>query len=174
MAPGRAGAPMRPAEEVDVLDERGARVGTVSREEAHARDLLHRCVHVLVFTPDGRLWLQKRALDRSLWPGLWTSSVSGHVDAGEDERAAAVREAVEEIGLALTPKRVGEFRYRDARENELAGLWEATTSELPKPGAEVLAVIALGKEELAELHARLPERFTPSFAAALRAYGWEK
>ena len=41
-------------------------------------------------------------------PGLWDSSTSGHVDAGEDYDTCAVRELREEIGLVVTicPERV--------------------------------------------------------------------
>jgi isopentenyldiphosphate isomerase len=35
-------------------------------------------------------------------PGLWDSSASGHLDAGEDYDAAAVRELGEELGWKVT------------------------------------------------------------------------
>ncbi len=35
-------------------------------------------------------------------PGLWDSSCSGHLDAGEDYDAAAIRELQEELGLSVT------------------------------------------------------------------------
>jgi isopentenyldiphosphate isomerase len=157
---------------VDVLDDAGQPLRAVPRAEAHAHGLLHRCVHVLVQTPDDRLWLQKRALDRALWPGLWTSSASGHVDAGETEAAAAGREGREELGFDVQPRRVGEFRYRDAHEHEQASVWVATSDAKPRPGPEVMAVMAVGKEELATLRARLPGWFTPTLLEALKVAGW--
>jgi isopentenyldiphosphate isomerase len=162
-------------EPLDVLDEVGHVVATLPREEVHAKGLLHRCVHVLVRTPQGELWVQRRALDRRLWPGKWTSSVSGHVDAGEGEGEAARREALEELGLALAPgelRRVAEFRYRDAEENEVAGLWEATTAALPKPGPEVMDVRAVDRAALEAWRRERPGDFAPSFREALQAYGW--
>lgn len=159
---------------LEALDERGRSLGAMPREEVHAKGLLHRCVHVFVLDAEGRLWLQKRGLEQRSWPGMWTSSASGHVEAGEDERAAAVRELREELGLRAEPRRVGEFRFRDAQENEVSGLWEARAGEPPGPGPEVLAVMALDRGELAELRARLPRSFAPSFEAALRCYGWDK
>lgn len=157
---------------LDVLDEDGRVIGQAPRDDVHAQGLLHRCVHVFVFTPRGELWLQQRALDRHLWPGLWTSSASGHVDAGEREEQAAAREAREELGLDLQPRRVGEFRFHDAHENELAGLWEARTAEAPRTSPEVMALKAVDRRELAALRQHQPASFAPSFAAALRAYGW--
>lgn len=162
-------------EPLDVLDEQGRVVATLPREEVHARGLLHRCVHVFVRTPRGALWVQRRSLDRRLWPGRWTSSVSGHVDAGEGEGEAAVREAREELGLALGPgevRRVAEFRYRDAEEHEVAGLWEATTPQEPRPGPEVMDVRAVDRAALGAWLEERPGDFAPSFLAALRRYPW--
>jgi isopentenyldiphosphate isomerase len=59
-------------------------------------------VHVLVFDQHGRLFLQKRSMKKDLCGGLWDSSCSGHLDAGEDYDHAAVRELHEELGLAVT------------------------------------------------------------------------
>lgn len=157
---------------LDVLDDAGRVVGQRPRAEVHRLGLLHRCVHVFVLDARGRLWLQKRDIARELYPGLWTSSASGHVDAGEDEVAAAKREVREELGLDVQPRRVAEFRFRDEHEHELAGLWEARSEAQPRPGPEVLGVMPLTREELAELHGRMPWTFAPSFLAALRAYGW--
>lgn len=157
---------------LDVLDDAGRVVGQRPRTEVHRRGLLHRGVHVFVLDARGRLWLQKRDIARDLYPGLWTSSASGHVDAGEEEAGAVRREVREELGLDVEPRRVAEFRFRDEHEHELAGLWEATSDATPRPGPEVLGVLAVTRGELAELHGRMPWAFAPSFLAALRAYGW--
>lgn len=83
----------------DVVNERDEVVGRATRREVHATGLWHRAVHVLVFDPRGRVFLQKRSMLKDLSPGLWDSSCSGHLDAGEDYDAAAVRELGEEIGV---------------------------------------------------------------------------
>ena len=41
-------------------------------------------------------------MNKDAAPGLWSSSCSGHVDAGENYEQAALRELHEEIGLALS------------------------------------------------------------------------
>ena len=91
----------------DVVNERDEPVGRALRREVHARGLWHRAVHVLVFDAAGRVFLQQRSMAKDMSPGLWDSSCSGHLDAGEDYDAAAVRELGEEIGvrLALPPER---------------------------------------------------------------------
>ena len=87
----------------DVVNERDEVIRRATRREVHSTGLWHRAVHVLVFDPAGRVFLQKRSMLKDLSPGLWDSSCSGHLDAGEDYDAAAVRELAEEIGIRLTP-----------------------------------------------------------------------
>ena len=66
-------------------------IGREPRSVVHARGLRHRAVHVLVFNSAGELFLQKRSMTKDNDPGLWDSSCSGHVDAGETYDEAAVR-----------------------------------------------------------------------------------
>jgi isopentenyl-diphosphate delta-isomerase type 1 len=92
----------------DVVNERDEVVGQNTRRAVHARGLRHRAVHVLVFGPDDRIFLQKRSMTKDTFPGAWDSSASGHVDSGEDYDACAVRELREELGLIATapPRRL--------------------------------------------------------------------
>src|SRR5271170_3191443 len=103
-----------PEEIFDVVDERDEVVGQAPRREVHARGLLHRAVHVLVFASDGRVFLQKRSLTKDTFPGAWDSSASGHVDSGEDYDACAVRELREELGLIVPapPRRIFRIEAR--------------------------------------------------------------
>jgi isopentenyldiphosphate isomerase len=86
----------------DVVNERDEVIGQQPRSEVHRLGLMHRAVHVLVFNARGQVFLQKRSMTKDRQPGLWDSSASGHVDAGEDYDACAVRELREEIGLRLS------------------------------------------------------------------------
>ena len=86
----------------DLVNERDEVVGRAARREVHVRGLRHRAIHVLVFDSAGRVYLQKRSRSKDVAPGVWDSSCSGHVDAGEDYDAAAVRELGEELGLRLS------------------------------------------------------------------------
>lgn len=92
----------------DVVNERDEVIGQAPRREVHAKQLLHRAVHVLVFNARGQLFLQKRSMLKDTAKGKWDSSSSGHVDSGEDYDSCAVRELREEIGLRLDapPKRI--------------------------------------------------------------------
>jgi isopentenyldiphosphate isomerase len=107
----------------DVVNERDEVVGRAPRKEVHARGLLHRAVHVLVFNACGKVFLQKRSMTKDKSPGLWDSSASGHVDGGEDYDACAVRELREEIGLRVpaTPKRL--FKIDACEETDAEFVW---------------------------------------------------
>jgi isopentenyldiphosphate isomerase len=92
----------------DVVNELDAVIGRRPRHEVHRLGLQHRAVHVLVFNARGEVFLQKRSQNKDTAAGLWDSSASGHLNAGEDYDAGAVRELREEIGLeaAEPPKRL--------------------------------------------------------------------
>lgn len=90
-------------ERFDVLDDEGRTIGTAERSRVHREGLWHRSVHLLVFHPDGRLLLQKRSATKDTCPGLWDSSVGGHVGAGEDPFVSVLRETREELGIELRP-----------------------------------------------------------------------
>ncbi len=84
---------------LEVLDRRHRLIGYASRGSVHRFGLRHRSVHVMVFDPAGRLYLQLRAAHKDRFPGHWDTSAAGHVSPGEDYAAAAVRELEEELGL---------------------------------------------------------------------------
>lgn len=91
-----------PSQELlDVLDDSGHVVGQATRQEVHAKGWFHRAVHILVIGSDGRLLLQKRSKTKASHPGLWDTSVGGHVGAGEDPLVSAIRECREELGIAV-------------------------------------------------------------------------
>jgi isopentenyldiphosphate isomerase len=85
----------------NVVNERDEVVGRAPRREVHAKGLMHRAVHVLVFNARGEVFLQKRSMKKDTARGKWDSSASGHLDSGEDYDVCAVRELREEIGLQL-------------------------------------------------------------------------
>jgi len=85
----------------DVVDESDRVIAQATRREVHARHLRHRAVHILVFDLLGRLFVQKRAETKDTFPGHYDSSASGHLAAGENYDACAVREIQEELGLTV-------------------------------------------------------------------------
>lgn len=108
---------MRENEEwLDIVDERGEKIGTLPRSEIHGDPaLLHMVVHVLVFNAIGELLLQKRSMDKDVAPGRWDTSVGGHVNAGEAVADAVMREMEEELGITTCGP---EFLYTYIHSND--------------------------------------------------------
>lgn len=117
---------------LDVLDEGGRVVGTAPRSLVHGRGLPHHAVHVLVRDRAGRLLLQLRSSRKTTSPGLWDTSVGGHVGAGEDLLESALRETREELGIEVSP---GDLHALPSHRVELPGDREHVSSwEVVFPG----------------------------------------
>lgn len=112
-----------PNELFDVVDQFDRVVRQAPRWEVHANGWLHRAVHVLVFNRAGELFLQKRSMLKDKSPGLWDSSCSGHLDAGEDYDHAAWRELQEEIGLPLERPPARWFRISACEQTGQEFVW---------------------------------------------------
>ena len=109
----------------DVVNGRDEVIGRAARREVHARELLHRAVHVLVFNSRGNVFLQKRSMKKDRQPGVWDSSASGHLDSGEEYDVCAVRELREEIGLSLAqpPRRLFKIDASEATDAEFVWVY---------------------------------------------------
>jgi len=84
----------------DIVDGDDAVIGRAPRAQCHGNPrLIHRTAHVLVFSSDGQMLLQKRTPGKDIQPGRWDTAVGGHLALGEDYEAAARREMAEEIGI---------------------------------------------------------------------------
>ncbi len=88
-----------PDEMFDVVDADDNVISQGSRHEVHTSGLMHRSVHILVFNSHGRLFMQKRSMEKDENPGFWDTSAAGHVDSGEDYAHCAQRELREELGI---------------------------------------------------------------------------
>ena len=106
-----------------MVDERDTVIGRQTRSEVHRLGLMHRAIHVLVFNRAGRIFLQKRSLQKDRQPGLWDSSASGHVDRGEDYDACAVRELREELALPLSQAPLRLFKLPASPETDQEHVW---------------------------------------------------
>ena len=83
------------------VDEDDKALGPITEEEC-LNGTLHRSVTVVVFNDKNQIAIQKRAMSRKLYPGMYTLSATGHVDwtdnGPEDNETAAKREFDEELG----------------------------------------------------------------------------
>lgn len=97
-----------------VVDNQDQVVGAVPEAELYEHHLTHRIVHVLLFTPDQKILLQKRSATKSFAPGFWVTSAGGRVEEGESYLEAAQRELHEEIGLDTELTELGKEFYTNA------------------------------------------------------------
>ena len=58
-------------------------------------------VHLVGLAPDGRMWVQKRALTKPNDPGLWDTLMGGMIAATDSLEQALARETWEEAGLRV-------------------------------------------------------------------------
>ena len=90
---------------IDILTPEGKSTGeTALKSEAHKNGWFHATAHIWFFTSDEKILLQKKALTKKVFPGIWDISVAGHIGAGEEILEGAKREVFEEIGLILENK----------------------------------------------------------------------
>lgn len=158
--------PQKPEEIFDVVDADDQVTGTATRSEVHERMLIHRAVHVFVFNKRGDLLLQKRSALKDLCPGLWDSSVAGHLDSGEDYPAAASRELGEEMGIAVSepPEEIARITPREETGWEHVRLYRARhDGALRYPAAEVETALFFPLAEVNAWVAACPTDFAPGF-----------
>ncbi len=85
---------------IDVLSESGLRTGEIlPRAEIHRLGKYHRAIHLYLFNSSNELLLQKRSLTVDNFPGVFSISVLGHVNAGEFSADTVRREVEEELGI---------------------------------------------------------------------------
>lgn len=82
-----------------IVDENDNVKGQAPKDIIYKEKYTHRIVHILVFNKKGQMALQLRTKNCLFCPNCWSTSVGGHVKAGETYEEAALREYKEELGV---------------------------------------------------------------------------
>ena len=110
-------------EYIDIVDEQGNPTGEkVERSIAHSQGIRHRTAHIwIVRKVNGRyqVLMQKRAMNKESFPGMFDTSSAGHIQAGDEPLESALREFHEELGIRAQPQELefaGNFRISYEKE----------------------------------------------------------
>ena len=150
---------------IEVVDDLNTPVLVVSALEARRQKLRRRVVLVLLHDHNGKLYLQRRAKQKTAFPGLWDVSASGHVKAGEAREDAARRELYEELGVkASGMAHLTDYATNAEQGNTYVTLFHATApAARPAPdNKEVDSILAVEEHELALMVRDFNERLTPA------------
>lgn len=125
------------------VDDNDNPVGTAAKLAAHnSHTRLHRAFSVFIFNSKGELLMQRRALSKKTWPGVWSNSCCGHVMLHETASQAAARRLKFELGLSGVELTIAlpDFRYWAEKdgvvENELCPVLIGTTDARPRPNPD--------------------------------------
>lgn len=163
--------PQKGGEIFDVVDENDQVTGTATRAEVHANHLLHRAIHILVFNKRGDVLLQQRSRLKDAHPGVWDSSVSGHLDSGEPYLTAAIRELEEEMAITgAEPIEIARIPPSDATGWEHIRLYQTHHhGPVRFPCAEIEAALWFPVPEVDAWTAARPGDFASGFLECWKA-----
>lgn len=158
---------------IDILNDKGGVVDTITREEAERGNSITENVIVFVFNYDGEVWIQKRPKTKKHYPNLWDVSACGSVHSGENKMAAARREQFEEMGFTCNLKFAETFMNVFPNEDgkvirqRLSHVFIGKSDEIPLPNEEVDEFLALPYESLRQKVVDSPQDYVPSFLVEL-------
>lgn len=158
------------------VDESDTLLGKIGRDQAHTQDklMLHREVMCLLFNDDKQeqFLLQRRSKQKKQYPGMWTLSVTGHVNVVDLTTAdkegfltAAKREVKEEIGVEANHLEiVGKLLHKTAENFAMMGIVIGEyKGEIEINPEEVSEVKLFDRESIVEIG----DKLTPGAKACL-------
>lgn len=86
---------------LEVVDKQNRPLAVLPKDLIHRQLLWHRSVQVTVFSPDKKIYLQKRNSRKRFFPGRWDVSARVHPMVGEAVYSAAQRALKTELRLEI-------------------------------------------------------------------------
>lgn len=99
-------------EQVVLVTEQDIYLGTMGKTEAHEKGVLHRAISILLYNDAGDMLIQKRALTKYHWAGIWSNAVCSHPRLEESNYQAAQRRLKEELGIETPLQECFHFIYK--------------------------------------------------------------
>ncbi|MBB1150363.1 MULTISPECIES: isopentenyl-diphosphate Delta-isomerase [unclassified Myroides] len=106
-------------EQVILVNEQDEPIGTMGKQEAHEKALLHRAFSVFILNDKNEIMLQQRAAEKYHSPLLWANTCCSHQRVGETNIQAGKRRLREEMGFEVELKEVFHFIYKAPFDNGL-------------------------------------------------------
>ncbi|WAH61101.1 isopentenyl-diphosphate Delta-isomerase [Pseudomonas silvicola] len=130
-----------------------------------------------IFDLQGRVLITRRSLGKETWPGVWSNSVCGHLDADEPLEAAVKRRSAFELGVVVDQVELlmEDFNYRaddadSTLEQGYRPVLRAMTYGTPSPEpAEVMEWQWVNAEAVLGSARAAPFVYSPWMVAQLQA-----
>lgn len=154
---------------LEVYDKKGKKIGIASRKATHSLHLIDKVAHVFVFNSKCELFLQKRTMNKDVYPGFYAPSASGHFALNDSPQQAGLRELEEEMGIkAQKLDFLGCFKCFTPVMNEFIYVFMQVTDEPVKINQEEVSEAKFySLEELKKLDKKL---FIPALKKELHLY----
>lgn len=166
---------------VVLVDHSGKRRGIAEKMEAHEKGLLHRAFSIIILNKSGEMLLQKRAIDKYHFAGLWSNACCSHPRPGEKILNAAKRRLKEELGIATDLSIIDhlEYSFLDKKnkmtEHEFDHILMGNfTGEINYNLEEVAAVRWVKLRQLESELKNYPHKFTPWFRLIIKKVNLEQ
>ena len=166
---------------VDVVDENDEVIGQEMKSECHRKGIWHRVAGVLLFSSEGKIWLQTRIKNKTLQGRNLDFSASGHLAIGDTYEKGAQREMEEELGIKTKLRDSGIKIFEDyiydenSRVNHVIKLFMGKHDGPFKIQKEELEDIkAYSLEEIKKLMKKNPPIITEGLRLILKEYFKQK
>lgn len=148
---------------LDIVDENDHVIGQIDRDLKDDSHIV-RVIFIGFYTPDKKLFMQKRSMLKKKNPGKMTATVSGHVESGMSYDDTVVKEALEESGIAIDPAKVvylGKFLEQGTMRAVYAYPFDGGIDDLQIEAGEGDGFVALTIPEIRQRLQTNPDEFTP-------------
>lgn len=161
---------------IQIVNEQDELIGYKERKDATMMDI-RRITSLWLTNSKWEILIARRALKKSIDPGLWGPAVAGTLEQGETYESNIQKETQEELGLSgvkfkekwkdfyEVPHHARRFRM------EYSAVCDWKEKDFVLQTEEVAEVKRISPEKLREWFLRSPQAFLPSFWRALKRRG---